>query len=740
MEILKDSSHILENFHSLQGTAAGKDGIIEEDLTIGGKLKIDSTIGNVPYTNGEDSAGIQIFGPKDNRFSFLELFSAGNLDSKSNSNTARGLTKVMSVTSNGGIETKGGIRSEGRVEILDTLQMSGGVTLKHEIYIASDSIVVPNVASVSFLEIMDDKGIALNKLVLQGIPQDGQLLFIRNNDSEKIHSATIGEIPAKKLALSIYSKASGSWVGIGIPSDENSSQETPSSMGTFSLFSKLKETTTTASNKKEASPKDDESLDYNAAKKLLKVNGIDTKYFAGNVLDFRGADIINAALNNVTLGSLQHLSIDTLEIRTEGGQTKDRGTRMATVDYRGQLSTADNVRWNERIQALTLPGIESAQSDKLIIHSDLDLKQHTIRNFKLEEYSTLKNVIIEGGLLENTSIVNASFKDLSLGSIQVESLALFPQGKVLKKGAILAMAEEGKIDAIEAIMVEPDFILMKNDIKIEGAVDFMNSTLSNVNLISGSIKGESIRIDVENIAAGKIYLQQKRSSELSNKLAVIGDGGELLTSSITFKDGWVENVKVAGDINFRQIATDGTSDENRQGKIINAMVEGGVVNDLEELSVRGEAQFSSGINIKGNSMIDGTLSLTGSVFGSGPYIDVSDKRLKTEINVLDQRNILSKLNRLQAVSYRLRGRSHDATNGKRRDIGFIAQDVKLIFPEVVELRADGFFGVQYSRFVPLIIEGIKAMNSRMHRLEEENKEIKRAIDELTLRLDNYLQQ
>ena len=725
----------------------GNDNVREGDLTISGKLKIDSTTEeSVISRKDEDSAGIQIFGPRKDRFSFLELVSTGEEDhikNPLNSNSAKSFSKVMSVSSNGDIETKGGIRSEGRVEIMDTLQMSGGVTLKHDIYVASDSIVVPNVAFVSFLEIMDDKQIASNKLLLQGVPQDGQLLFIRNNDCEKLHSTILGEVPAKKLLLFVYSKTSDSWISTS--SNDKSDQESPTNTGTFSLFSKFKEkaaaaSTTTSDDKKAfLLPETDKALDYNAAKKILRVNGIGAKYFIGNVLDFRGADIVNAALNNVTLGWLQHLSIDTLEIRTEGGPTKDRGTRMATVDYRGQLSTAKNVLWNERSQTLAVPGIESSQSHKLIIHSDLDLKQHTLFNFKLEEDSTLKNINIEGGLIENASIVNASFQDLSLGSIQVESLALVPEDKTLKKGSILTMAEEGKIDTTEAIVVEADAIFMKNNVIIEGTIDLMNSTLSNFNLKSGSIKGESIEIDVEKIAADTIYLKQKRSSsEVSNNLAAIGEGGELQTSSITVNNGWVEAMKVSGDINFRQIAIDEMS-EDKQGKIINAMIEGGVAQDLEELSVIGEAEFSSGMNVKGNTMIDGTLSLSGSVFGSGPYIDVSDKRLKTEISCIDQKNILGKLSKLQAVSYKLRGSSHDGINHKRRDIGFIAQDVKLIFPEVVELREDGFWGLQYARFVPLIVEGMKVMNSRMRLLEEENRELKRGIDELILRMDKYLQ-
>ena len=87
---------------------------------------------------------------------------------------------------------------------------------------------------------------------------------------------------------------------------------------------------------------------------------------------------------------------------------------------------------------------------------------------------------------------------------------------------------------------------------------------------------------------------------------------------------------------------------------------------------------------------------------------------------------MDKLKHLRAVSYDLKKDADDLTKSRagseqlRQQIGFIAQEVQEVFPELVSTRPDGYLGVQYSRFVPLMIEALKDMDSRIRRIEEED--------------------
>jgi len=52
-----------------------------------------------------------------------------------------------------------------------------------------------------------------------------------------------------------------------------------------------------------------------------------------------------------------------------------------------------------------------------------------------------------------------------------------------------------------------------------------------------------------------------------------------------------------------------------------------------------------------------------------------------------------------------------------KDIGVKAQEIEAVLPEIVTTRASGYKGVKYEKIVPLLIEGIKALNQKVEHLE-----------------------
>jgi hypothetical protein len=69
-------------------------------------------------------------------------------------------------------------------------------------------------------------------------------------------------------------------------------------------------------------------------------------------------------------------------------------------------------------------------------------------------------------------------------------------------------------------------------------------------------------------------------------------------------------------------------------------------------------------------------------------------------------NALDKVNRMQAVRYRL------YRNPSQLCIGYIAQDLEVILPEVVRTDAQGWKSIQYTNLPALIIEAVKELNEK----------------------------
>jgi len=206
--------------------------------------------------------------------------------------------------------------------------------------------------------------------------------------------------------------------------------------------------------------------------------------------------------------------------------------------------------------------------------------------------------------------------------------------------------------------------------------------------------------------------------------------GKLKLGPISINEsGSLGDVKVHGTIDFVHSQTSADHPTESRGKIRGANIVGGSVDDLEKLSVIGKTYLGSDLEVTGETYLDGSLTVSGSVLGSGPYIDVSDKRIKKDVERIDSPDMLEKVRQLVGVSYHLdmskvppHGRlgRNSGTNDEGisdRQFGFIAQEVEKIFPEVVFTGGDDFKGLQYSRFAPILVEALKQLTDEVRALQ-----------------------
>ena len=106
-----------------------------------------------------------------------------------------------------------------------------------------------------------------------------------------------------------------------------------------------------------------------------------------------------------------------------------------------------------------------------------------------------------------------------------------------------------------------------------------------------------------------------------------------------------------------------------------------------------------GINIDESTDIPLTyaLEVSGSIRASQGVLSNSDERLKDNINTID--------GGLELIE-EIRGVSFNWNNQEEKQLGFIAQELKEVLPEVVEQDKKGFYTVNYSAVVPVLVEAV----------------------------------
>ena len=113
-------------------------------------------------------------------------------------------------------------------------------------------------------------------------------------------------------------------------------------------------------------------------------------------------------------------------------------------------------------------------------------------------------------------------------------------------------------------------------------------------------------------------------------------------------------------------------------------------------TVAGGASFANDVYVGGN------FAATGSVTSS------SDVRLKDNIETIE--NALDKIQSCRGVSY-----IKKATGQK--EIGFIAQELEEIFPEIVISNGDGYKSVAYGNITAVLVECIKELKKEIEELK-----------------------
>ena len=122
------------------------------------------------------------------------------------------------------------------------------------------------------------------------------------------------------------------------------------------------------------------------------------------------------------------------------------------------------------------------------------------------------------------------------------------------------------------------------------------------------------------------------------------------------------------------------------------------------------------------------LHVVGNIFATGT-ITPSDLRFKKDIEPIH--NSLEKISQLNGVTYYYRYTEFkDLGFTDKEQVGVIAQEVEKVLPQLVFTDDKGYKAVDYSKLIPLLIEGIKEQQKQIEISQEEVKQLKAELSDI----------
>jgi hypothetical protein len=128
------------------------------------------------------------------------------------------------------------------------------------------------------------------------------------------------------------------------------------------------------------------------------------------------------------------------------------------------------------------------------------------------------------------------------------------------------------------------------------------------------------------------------------------------------------------------------------------------------------------VNFVGNGTFTGRLT-------ADTFITASDSRFKK--NIVGLTNALASISSLRGVRYDWRKDEFPERNfSSQNQIGFIAQELETIFPEMVFTDEKGYKSVDYARLTPVLVEAIKELKAINEVLTEKNDRMEARLNKI----------
>ncbi|MCP9761662.1 tail fiber domain-containing protein [Lacihabitans soyangensis] len=156
---------------------------------------------------------------------------------------------------------------------------------------------------------------------------------------------------------------------------------------------------------------------------------------------------------------------------------------------------------------------------------------------------------------------------------------------------------------------------------------------------------------------------------------------------------------------------------------------GNVVTTTPRVSVTSNGNFGIGIaipterlNVVGNGLFTGTVCASN-------VTCPSDVRFKKNFRPLD--NAMAQVMQVQGVRYDWRKDEFPEHNfSDKNQMGFVAQDLEKLFPEMVVTDSKGYKSVDYARITPLLVEALKEQQKIIDEMKTKNQKLESRLDRI----------
>ena len=419
---------------------------------------------------------------------------------------------------------------------------------------------------------------------------------------------------------------------------------------------------------------------------------------SGGTATITTADINGGAIDGTAIGASSASTVAATTLTTTGNATIGGNLTVS-----GTTTTVNSNVVNIGDSTLTLNSDETGAPSE---NGGIEIERGTSTNVSFLWNETDDQWTIGTQTLETGSILPAADETYDLGSESLKFRDLFLSGSTIKLGGAtlsasgesISLGGSGELDANASTasrwQTSRTFTI---DGSVDGSVSFngaSNPTLTVTpaadaitlgthtsgnyvaagavagNGLSGSAGAEGATFTVTSNATTAASANTIAYRDGSGGLACVGlnaGAGAILTSNYVGRDA---NDYIAWSNNSHTVA---------------------VVNGTERLRVT-----TSGIDVSGSIVADSDITA------------YSDKRLKDEIQVID--NPLAKIQELDGYTYDMKDKDG---NEMGRKTGVIAQDVQKVLPEAVMEDDDGYLSVAYGNMVGLLIAGINEMTNNL---------------------------
>ncbi len=163
-------------------------------------------------------------------------------------------------------------------------------------------------------------------------------------------------------------------------------------------------------------------------------------------------------------------------------------------------------------------------------------------------------------------------------------------------------------------------------------------------------------------------------------------------------------VNSIGFTQMAMVATENQSATAQGARIKFCTVENGTTATTDRMIIDHDGKVGIGTNTPSEK-----LHVIGNVLASS-HMTISDVRYKQNINTLQ--GSLTNVLKLRGVSYEMKAEHKEKGFGTGTQVGVIAQEVEAVYPQLINTSSDGYKGVDYSKFTPILIEAIKELNAK----------------------------